>query len=297
MFKYIKEYRFYITLFVFILIPILAIDTSTRSPRNYRFYDNAIVFITSPIQYGIKWSLDKLVFGINRYAFLLNSQKVNESLNVENQKLLNTIFNLKEAQIENERLRKLLNFKEKYQLDTVPARIIAKDISSQYRAIRINKGKNSGITENMAVIHSSGVVGKVFRVTEKTADIITILDLLSGVDTIVKRSRVRGIVEGLTNSLCQLKFTRRTDDIKHNDFLITSGLGGLFPKGVSVGKVQSVEKKSYGITQSISVKPSVNFSNIEEVLVVTRHQQVPMHTSDQMKIKFPNITIQEGILE
>src|SRR3989344_6468922 len=104
-FKYLKEYKFYIVLFLFILIPIIAIDTSTRSPRNYRFYDRVIVAITSPIQASISWSLDFTVSTVQNYIYLWNTKKNNETLLTENRRLLNTIVNLREAQEENIRLR------------------------------------------------------------------------------------------------------------------------------------------------------------------------------------------------
>ncbi|MBI2711381.1 MAG: rod shape-determining protein MreC, partial [Bdellovibrio sp.] len=107
------------------------------------------------------------------------------------------------------------------------------------------------------------------RTTQNTSDVVTILDLLSAVDAIVERSRARGIVEGLTDDVCQLRYALRTDDIQPGDVLISSGLGGIFPKGVTVGTVSKVNRKPYGITQEVEVRPSVDFSKLEEVLVVT----------------------------
>src|SRR5690348_5806323 len=93
MFKYLKQYRFYITLFLFILIPVIAIDTSTRSPRDYRFYDRMIVGITSPIQTLISWSLEQVAAGFENYLYLFHTHQDNLALLDENRKLLNTIAN------------------------------------------------------------------------------------------------------------------------------------------------------------------------------------------------------------
>jgi rod shape-determining protein MreC len=268
MIKYLKQYRFYIILFLFVLIPVIAIDTSTRSPRDYRFYDRVIVGLTSPVQAAISWSLEKIASTFENYIYLWHTHQDNLALLEENRKLLNSIAGLREIQQENIRLRKLLSFEEKFTIKSVVARVISKDVSTEFRSIRINRGESSGIKRNMAVVTDEGIVGRVLRTTQDTSDVVTVLDLLSAVDAVVERSRARGVVEGLIDDTCQLKYALRTDDIQPGDILISSGLGGIFPKGVAVGTVSKVNRKPYGITQEVEVRPSVDFSKIEEVLVV-----------------------------
>ncbi|MBC7691660.1 MAG: rod shape-determining protein MreC [Methylotenera sp.] len=278
MIKYLKQYRFYIILFLFLLIPVIAIDTSTRAPRDYRLYDKMILGITSPIQTAISWSLEQFVSGFHNYIYLFHTRQDNLALTEENRKLQGTIASLKEAQNENLRLRKLLSFEETYRFESVVARVIAKDVSTEFRAVRINRGENSGIQKSMAVVTNEGVVGRVLRTTRDTADVVTILDLASAIDSIVERSRARGIVEGKTDEVCELKYALRTDDIIPGDQLISSGLGGVFPKGVPVGTVSRVFKRKFGISQDVEVRPSVDFSKLEEVMVVTKAEsQVPAH--------------------
>jgi rod shape-determining protein MreC len=276
MIKYLKEYRFYIILLSFLLIPVIAIDTSTRAPRDYRVYDKAILAITSPIQASISWSLEQLASGIQNYIYLWHTRQDNLSLLDENRKLLNAIASLRETQQENLRLRKLLHFQERFHLESVVASVIAKDVSTEFRAIRINRGERSGIHKTMAVLTEEGVVGRVLRTTRSTADVVTILDLLSALDAIDERSRARGVVEGQTDEVCTMRFTLRTDDIQPGDVLISSGLGGTFPKGVPIGTVSKVNRKPFGITQDVEVHPSVDFSKLEEVLVITRAEGEPL---------------------
>ncbi len=269
MLKYLREYKFYIILFGFTLIPLVAIDTSSRSPRQYAFYDKAIVFITSPIQSAISFTLEKISSAYNNYVYLWHTRQENLSLLEENRKLLSTIASLRETQQENLRLRKLLNFEEQFSLKTIVSRVIARDISTEFRAIRINRGSRAGIERNMAVVTAEGIVGRVLRTTEDTADVVTIMDLLSAVDAVDERSRARGVIEGLTDDTCQVRFTNRTDDIQPGDIFLSSGLGSIFPKGIPVGVVSKVNKKRFGITQEVEIKPSVDFSRLEEVLIVT----------------------------
>lgn len=277
MIKYLKEYRFYIILFLFVLIPIIAIDTASRAPRDYRFYDRVIVGLTSPIQTLISATLDGIVSVTQNYLFLFHTRRENRELLDENRRLLTTIVQLKEAEQENLRLRKLLNFQEFLNLKTVAARVIAKDVSTEYRAIRINQGERAGIKANMAVLTSEGIVGRVLRTTETTADVLTVLDLLSGVDGVIERSRVRGVVEGMTDELCQMKYVLRTDDVQKGDLIVTSGIGGIFPKGVPVGTVSDFDPRTWGVSKKVEVVPSVDFSKLEEVLVMVSEPSAPMH--------------------
>ena len=272
MVKYLREYRFYIILFAFILIPVIAIDTSTRAPRDYRFYDKVIVTITAPIQGAISWTLEQLASGFENYVYLLHTRKENVALLEENRSLLNSIANLRETEQENLRLKKLLHFEEANKLETIVARVVAKDVSTEFRAIRINRGESSGVRRNMAVVTDQGIVGRVLRTTAHTADVVTVLDLLSAVDVINERSRARGVMEGLNDEVAQLKFTIRTDDYQPGDLLISSGLGGIFPKGIPAGTVSRVNRKPFGISQDVEVTPSVDFSKLEEVLVITKSE-------------------------
>ena len=167
-------------------------------------------------------------------------------------------------------MKGLQNFKESLHLDTIVARVIARDVSTDFRSIRINRGEANGVKVNMAVVTAEGVVGRVLRVTEDTADVVILTDLLSSIESIVERSRARGMVEGKTDELVQLRYLLRTDDVQLGDVLVSSGLGGVFPKGVPVGIVSKIEKKKYGISQEVEVRPSVNFVRLEEVLVITK---------------------------
>lgn len=259
------------------LVPILTLDSENRTPQNYRFYDRAAVALSAPFQISIHWTLDHLVFFYNNYIALWKTRQEHETLIHENRKLINTLVNLRELEQENVRLRNLLQFKETYKIEAITARMIAKDVSPEFRAIRINRGSDSGVQPNMPVITTEGVVGRVLRTTGSTADVVTLLDPLSAVDAYIMRSRARGIVEGLTDTLCQLKFALRVDDIQPGDLLLSSGLGGTFPKGIPVGTVIRVIRKSYGITQNVEVKPTVDFSRLEEVLVITKSDNSPAH--------------------
>lgn len=272
MLKTIKEYRFYITLVIFILIPILTLDTTNRKPSEYHVFDRALLSVMTPVQNGLSFVMDQSVRLFHRYFFLIQVSQDNQTLTLENQKLLSEIAHLTEFKLENDRLRKILDYQEEYQLETIIARVIAKDVSSDFRSIRINRGSNHGVVKGMPVVTHEGIIGRVLRTTGNTADILTLFDPLSSIDTVDERSRVHGIVEGVSEDTCQLKFIQRTDDIRVGDRLISSGLGQVFPRGVPVGVVTRVHQLAYGITQEVEVKPTVPFSKLEEVIVIKKQQ-------------------------
>jgi rod shape-determining protein MreC len=270
MFKLIKEYRFYFTIALFILIPILTLNSSNKDASDFNIIERAVVFVSAPIQAGISFTIDTASRFFENYVFLVNLRRDFSAIVDENRKLMNTIHDFKEMEAENIRLRALLKFQDKIEDKKLTAQVIAKDASIEFRSIRINKGTKAGISRGMAVVTHEGVVGKILRATEDYSDVITVLDNLSSVDAITERTRAHGILEGASDISCILKYALRTDDINEGDTLVSSGLDGIYPKGLLLGTVSQVKKRKYGVTQDVEVKPSVDFTKLEEVLVILR---------------------------
>lgn len=288
MLKFIREYRFYCMLALLFFIPILSLNTSNKAEReqaSFNFLDRVIVAITSPIQTVISYTIDHSARALQNYVFLIHTRRDYLNLYEENRKLLNSLYAFKEVEAENKRLRALLQFQEKIPEKQVTAQVIARDATTEFRSIRINKGLSDGIVRGMAVVTHEGIIGRVLRSTEKFADVITILDNLSSVDAIVQRTRAKGIIEGATDDTCILRYAMRTDDIEPGDVIISSGLDAIYPKGLMLGTVSSVNKKSFGVTQDIEVKPSVDFTKLEEVLVILRRDP---NVLDEITATAPN---------
>jgi rod shape-determining protein MreC len=270
MFKLLSENKFFVTLGLLILLPIIAINTSKKNRNDLSFFDKAINFIALPIQETISNIVDVTAKSAQNYLAIVHLRQEYLKVIEQNRKLNNIIHELKEIEAENKRLRALLDFQKNLDLQTTSAQVIAQDVSIEFKSIRINKGAKHGLQKGMAVVTHEGVVGKILKVYPNASDVITILDELFGVDAIVQRSRAHGVLEGSTDNYCLLKNTLRTDDINEGDSIVTSGLDQIFPKGILLGTVIEVKKKSYGTTQIIKVKPSVNFKQLEEVLVILK---------------------------
>jgi rod shape-determining protein MreC len=193
----------------------------------------------------------------------------------ENEKLKKRIVDLEaernrllEAEATNLRLQQLLEFRSQLPADSITASIIANSASTWFQSCLLNKGSADGVEKGMAVVTPLGAMGQVVAVTGRTSKVLLLTDPNSGVDVMVQRSRARGIVSGSLDNGTVMKYVKRSEDVQEGDRLITSGLDGVFPKGLTVGTVTKVRKQHVGLFQFIEVTPTVTSSRVEDVLVV-----------------------------
>src|SRR5439155_24980271 len=126
------------------------------------------------------------------------------------------------------------------------------------RTLLIGRGERDGVVRGAAVLAPAGIVGHVFQVSPNAARVLLVADHNSGVDALVQRTRARGIVQGTADGGCGLKYVKRTEDIQVGDTVVTSGLDGIFPKGLPIGKVVSVDKRGQGLFQYAEIAPRVD---------------------------------------
>ncbi|MGE3261913.1 MAG: rod shape-determining protein MreC [Bacteriovoracia bacterium] len=268
MWNIIKEYRHYLATLVLVIVPVIALNAGGKNSADLHWFDKAAVAVSTPVQSAIRWSIDTSWDALQSYLLLWNTQDNNKSLALENRKLLNELASFQEVARENDRLRQLVDFNNPMAGRKVVARVIAQDVSPEFRMLRLNKGANEGVEAGMAVVALEGVVGRVIRVGRNFSDVLSLLDAVSAIDAILQRNRVRGVIEGQGGQQLSMKYLRRTDDVQEGDLIVSSGIGGLFPKGLTIGKVTSVKKKNFGISQTVEVVPSVDFNRLEEVTVI-----------------------------
>ena len=259
-----KEILVILTL-VLILVTVNAVH---RTEDKARWYDKAVVFITAPLQYVVDKAIKGSVRLAQDYILVQDVKEDNKRLLKENQKLLYRLNQLNELSFENTRLMNMLSMKEKMQIKMISAVVIAEDVNPSFKSVRIDRGEEDGITVAMPVINYYGVVGQIIRVYPRYSDVMIITDPNSLIDTVVQESRARGILKGQGEPTCKLKYLNRTDDVKVGYKLVTSGIEQHFPKGLAVGEVIKINKKNYGVTQEVTVKPAVDFDKLEEVFVI-----------------------------
>ena len=252
-----------------IALPLVSINVQ-HQPGETPWYLKPVLAVGSMAQS----TYSRLVFIVRdttqEYLNLVNIKKNNRLLHEKLQELEAQMASFKELQLENKRLNGLLEFKDREPLDLVGARVIGFDLFAQYSTIRINRGVDHGVAVGQGVITPQGVVGSILTVDASSAQVLVLTDRYSVVDAIVQRSRARGIIEGKTQTRAQLKYLQRTDDVETGDLVVTSGLDSSLPAGFPVGKITSIDKKPFGITQYVEVEPMIEPIQLEEVFVIRR---------------------------
>ena len=207
------------------------------------------------------------------YFHLINVRQENAHLmaEIDNLKMENNRY--RELLPTHERLQKLLQFKQTTSRPVLAAQVVGLDPTGWFKSVIINKGEEAGIALNMPVVNANGIIGRVVSLSSNYAKVLLIIDQNSAVDCLVQRSRARGMVKGLSAEICSLNYVVKSSDVAVGDIVVTSGLGGVFPKGIPVGEILSVEDNSGKLFKDIEIRPAVDFSKLEEVLVILKEDE------------------------
>jgi rod shape-determining protein MreC len=225
------------------------------------------------------------------YLNLIDIKKSNRLLNEEITELRAQLGAMSELKLENERLSRLLEFRQKTNVQLLAAKIIGRDLLPNYHTVMIDRGESHGVKKGMATITMNGTVGYVVESKANASQILLLTDRYAAIDGIVQRSRVRTIVQGNGGEDCSLTHLNRDDDIVAGDLIVTSGLDNVFPKGFPIAKVKSVEKEQYGLGQNVLLTPVINANNLEELFVVidAKNQDLEKLTTDAAAAPAPDL--------
>lgn len=264
---FIKRKRvFFFLLFIVLCISLITLGADKNQPPSPA--SNAVQTLFSyPLSLS-HWCVTTVTGTWNRYIYLIDVEKHNTALEQELGLLAIENQQLREQFLENQRLRTLLDFKQQFSYQMLPAEVIGRDSSSWFKTIILNRGSRSGIRSGSGVISPGGVVGTVIETTPHSSHVLLITDQNSTIDIIVQRTRVRGILEGLSETACRVNYVVKKEDIRIGDAIITSGLNAVFPAGIFIGNVVVANNNPDGFFKHIEVEPAVDFSKISEVLVV-----------------------------
>jgi rod shape-determining protein MreC len=194
----------------------------------------------------------------------IQNQRLKREIDLLRQKL----NSLNEAYLENIRLQKLLSLKQKSTYKVIAARVIARSPDSWSSIIIIDKGSKNGIKRGMAAINYLGLLGRVSETTAFTSKIMLINDPNLSISGIVQRSRQEGLVSGTLGNHLIMRYLSEESDIKIQDVIVSSGLNEIYPKGLLIGTVVDLGEEFSGLSRYALIKPAVNLSNIEEVLII-----------------------------
>lgn len=228
------------------------------------------VNIVVPLQSGVSRAVSPFRSAFQFVTSIGALSSRNQTLKEENQKLKTEVVSLRMMEKENKRLRRLVGFKEKTGFTTVPAHVIGKSSSDWQAVIVLDKGRDDGVKKNMAVVVDAGLVGQVIDSSAKACRVQLITDQKSGVGIQIVSTSETGVLQGEISGQLRINYVSKDAKLKKGDQAVTSGLGGIFPKGIYVGKVKKVRQRPYGLFKEVEVESPVEFARLEEVLVVTR---------------------------
>src|SRR5262245_51439787 len=206
----------------------------------------------------------------HRYVWLVDVEEENEELRRENERLRRALADASRQAREAADLEALVDVRARTPSETIGARVVAASTNPYFRVSRIALDRGKGeVASGMAVLAAEGVVGRIERVYSGYADVLLAVDPDSKIDVVVPRTGSRGVLKGLGASngySCKIDYLLRAEEVKEGDAVVTSGLGGLFPRDVPVGRIHKIAKTEYGLYQDVAVVPAVAFSRLSTVL-------------------------------
>lgn len=201
------------------------------------------------------------------YVALQQVQEENNALKHELQSLQVSLQQERAEAQRTDNLRQLLELRERAKLDTVAAEVIAGAASPDFRTVTIDKGSSEDLATDMAVISPAGVVGRVILPSRRAAKVQLLIDRNAAAGALIERTRVQGVVVGIGDGTLKMQYVPGTADVKTGDLVVTSGIDGIYPKGFVIGTIDHTDRGA-GAYHEIVVRPAVDFSRLEEVLVV-----------------------------
>ncbi len=254
-----------------VIVSLVLLRQSAKNPGELSTLDRGILHLLSPIQ-GALSSVGRSVGNLaGQYVDLVHVRAENETFRRENSRLRAELLEAKRGAAESLRLQRLLDLRNAVASETISARVVAIDTSPYFRVARVTLDHGEGtLARGMPVITPEGIVGRIDRVAGSTADIQLAVDPRFALDVFLPRTRSRGILRGKAGEngyRSVVEYLARDQEVQVGDVVVTSGLGGNFPRDLPVGKISKVLSGS-GLHQEVEVTPDVDFVRLSEVLVV-----------------------------
>jgi rod shape-determining protein MreC len=255
-------------------IPFFFLNANLKDPRHTNALDRTVLTISAPIQ-AVATSTARWFSGVwQDYIYLVDVKAENDRIRSENARLAEETRRLRSEALENRRLRSLLQLRDRIGGELIGAQVVSRDVSRFFRVtrVRLDRNERDQLRPGMPVITSEGLVGQVRRSSGKHSDVLLVVDRTSAIDVVVQRTGAFGMLRGTGEDdryMAQIQYLRREDDIRVGDLVHTSGLGQHFPASILVGRVTRIVRREFGLHQEAEVTPAVNFSTLQEVLILT----------------------------
>jgi rod shape-determining protein MreC len=248
---------------------VVASDRRAMARHDERgFLIGLVMELAAPVQKVLSLPAWLARTGWGRYVSLLDVRSENERLAARVAELEEENLQYREALVESGRLQRIAEMRTDFEAPMRPAQVVGQDVSPWFRSVLVDRGNSDGVRSGMPVLTESGVVGLVTATSPHAGRAMLLLDGQSAVDVLVQRSRARGIVRGDGSDGLHFEFFVRGDDVQVGDVVITSGFGGVYPKGLRIGEIVEVEPPGERLLQRARLRPAVDFGRLEQVFVL-----------------------------
>lgn len=269
MLEFVRRNRVLFSSGFFLLCSLGLLSANARQPGRFDPLGNAFLEIMAPFQRLTTAAVGSVRDFWSGYVALLGAAGENRMFRQRLRTWEERAARHRELEIMNHRLKRLLDLQRRLPTGAVAAEIAARDATVWFQSLILDKGSSSGIEPGMPVLAPEGVVGLIAAASAHASRVLLLTDPNSGIDVLVQRTRVRGIVSGRLERTAILKYVGRAEDVRVGDRVVASGLDGVFPKGMAVGHVTRVSRDDPGLFLHAEIMPSADASRLEEVLVAS----------------------------
>jgi rod shape-determining protein MreC len=271
MLDFLQKYRLRLSIILIVGFLLVLLFSQIDRSRSDNWYSSFVQVVSYPFLTTYKFFENRVISVWTHYLWLIDVQSENTLLKTRVRMLEAENAENREMRIHYRRLIGLMEFDRRDRNKKRFASVIVEIDRPFSRLLVIDKGSKHGIKPNFAVVSPEGIVGKIQSVTPFQSVVQLITDSHSQFPVLVQQSRTKAMVFGSQDGALQLKYIPRRLELKENDMVVTSGLAGIYPKGMAVGKVHSIQKKSFELFQRIILTPSANLDKIEEVAVIVKN--------------------------
>lgn len=266
---FLRKYKIIIFVTLVIVSVSMMVAYHMRYGTNKSFLRKIILETSSPVQRVLSGSIQSVKDAWVRYLLLVGIQEENKNLKRKINELQAVIVSYQEGYQEAQRLKKLLSMTDQYHGRFIAVKVIGREQAALSRTVLINKGSSDGLKNGMPVVAYPGLVGRLVDVSWHVSRVLLLIDENSHIDALVQRNRTQGIISGAGSRGLVMKYISKTQDVQKGDVILSSGMGGVFPKGWLIGQVIHVDKQDAGLFLKIEVASFVDLSKLEELLILS----------------------------
>jgi rod shape-determining protein MreC len=274
-----KGARFFLLFFLFAGLLVVFLGSGRSS--SFGIFHQMTLEALGPLQKTFTTISLSVIRFKDRYITLWDLQSENDELRKELDSYRALLDEYREAYSRNRFLEAELKFKQQESFPSLMARVVGKDPSFWFQTLIVDRGENDGVVTGMVARNSLGVVGQVVQVSDNYAKILLANAPSSAIDAVVQKNRVRGILKGAGERGYILQYVLKNADVQEGDTIVTAGIGGVFPPGITLGKVSTVHSGRRGMFQEIEVAPAVDFARLEFLYINLSEEQLVIDEMSQ----------------